>query len=90
MLLSEILEGADVFSIESCGYSSSFSFGYDVDNGPHMWKLSYPESAGSNQSPVNIVTRLAVVVQSSQPLKWIGYRSQPVSMSMANDGNSGK
>lgn len=90
LLLSEIVDGADMFSFESCGYSTSFSFGYDSENGPHKWKLLFPECNGCNQSPINIVTRLAAVLQSSEPLKWSGYRSQPTSMLLENDGNSGK
>ncbi|XP_043479633.1 carbonic anhydrase 1-like [Leptopilina heterotoma] len=88
LLLSEIVDGVDMFSMESCGYSNSISFGYDNENGPHKWKLLFPESDGCSQSPINIVTRLAVVLQSSEPLKWSGYRSQPTSMSLENDGNS--
>lgn len=79
-----------MFSMESCGRSNSISFGYGNENGPHKWKLLFPESNGCSQSPINIVTRLAVVLQSSEPLKWSGYHSQPTSMLLENDGNSGK
>ncbi|XP_015524303.1 carbonic anhydrase 3 [Neodiprion pinetum] len=88
LLLTEILDWTQLFAPLDCQHSPVFIFGYADHNGPHTWKLSYPESGGSSQSPVNIVTRSACVVQPSEPLKWRGYSIQPVSMTMANDGNN--
>ncbi|XP_032667381.1 carbonic anhydrase 1-like [Odontomachus brunneus] len=66
----------------------TFSFGYAHKNGPHTWKDLYPESAGSNQSPINITTRYAIVVQPSEPLRWINYNSVPLSTTLSNDGHT--
>lgn len=54
-----------------------------------MWKLLYPDSNGSNQSPINIATQLVVVVQPSEPLRWNGYDKGPLSMTIANNENNG-
>ncbi|XP_076678679.1 carbonic anhydrase 1 [Andrena cerasifolii] len=90
LLLTEILDWTQLFSwVESeCNFLEGFTFGYTDRNGPHMWKVLYPESNGSNQSPINITTRLAVVVQPSEPLRWIGYNNGPLSMTIANNGNN--
>lgn len=90
LLLTEILDWTQLFAPLNCQHSPVFIFGYADHNGPHTWKLSFPESGGCSQSPINIVTRSACVVQPSEPLKWRGYSIQPVSMTMTNDGNSGK
>ncbi|XP_020299957.1 carbonic anhydrase 1-like isoform X2 [Pseudomyrmex gracilis] len=66
----------------------SYSFGYAGRYGPHTWKDLYPESKGSNQSPINITTRLAVVVQPVEPLRWSNYNTVPMSMTIANDGHT--
>ncbi|EFN75380.1 Carbonic anhydrase 7 [Harpegnathos saltator] len=66
----------------------NFSFGYAHENGPHTWKNLYPESAGSNQSPINITSRQAIVVQPHEPLQWSNYNSIPLSMSLSNDGHT--
>ncbi|KAH0952267.1 hypothetical protein HN011_004026 [Eciton burchellii] len=66
----------------------AYSFGYAHQNGPHTWKDLYPESSGCNQSPINIVTRLAVVVQPSERLQWSNYNSGPLSMTITNDGHT--
>ncbi|KAG7190970.1 hypothetical protein KM043_007020 [Ampulex compressa] len=57
-------------------------------NGPHTWKILYPESKGNNQSPINIATRLAVVVEPSEALRWTGYNVPPSSMIIMNDKNT--
>jgi len=36
--------------------SRSFAFGYEDHNGPHIWPQFFPESLGSNQSPINVQT----------------------------------
>lgn len=54
-----------------------------------MWKLLYPDSNGSNQSPINIATQLVVVVQPSEPLRWNGYDKGPLSTTIANNENNG-
>lgn len=54
-----------------------------------MWKLLYPDSNGGNQSPINVTTQLAVVVQPSEPLRWSGYDKGPLSMTITNNENNG-
>lgn len=91
LLLTEILDWTQLFSWMENDYRPlAFSFGYAHQNGPHTWKDLYPESTGSNQSPINITTRLAIVVQPSEPLRWSNYNSGPLSMTIANDGHTGK
>lgn len=90
LLLIEILDWAQLFPwIENECQLSRFAYGYSFRNGPHTWKVLYPASNGSNQSPINITTRLAVVVQPSEPLRWTGYNKGPLSMTIANNGNNG-
>lgn len=90
LLLTEVLDWTQLFRWmeNECNFPS-FAFGYTDRNGPHMWKLLYPDSNGSNQSPINITTQLAVVVQPSEPLRWNGYDKRPLSMIIANNGNNG-
>ncbi|XP_018402715.1 PREDICTED: carbonic anhydrase 1-like, partial [Cyphomyrmex costatus] len=89
LLLTEILDWTQLFAwMENDYRSPAFSFGYAHQNGPHTWKDLYPESTGSNQSPINITTRLAVVVQPSEPLRWSNYNSGPLSMTITNDGHT--
>ncbi|KAL0104585.1 hypothetical protein PUN28_017378 [Cardiocondyla obscurior] len=89
LLLTEILDWPQLFSwMENDYHLPAFSFGYAHPNGPHTWKDLYPESAGYNQSPINITTRLAVVVQPSEPLLWSNYNNGPLSMTIANDGHT--
>ncbi|XP_076629931.1 carbonic anhydrase 1 [Colletes latitarsis] len=89
LLLTEILDWAQLFPwVGSESHFPGFTFGYSERNGPHMWKVLYPASNGSNQSPINITTRLAVVVQPSEPLRWTGYNKGPLSMTIANNGNN--
>jgi len=96
LLLTEILDWTQLFTwmedavIHLDYRSPAFSFGYAHQNGPHTWKDLYPESTGSSQSPINITTRLAVVVQPSEPLRWSNYNSEPLSMTIANDGHTGE
>lgn len=54
-----------------------------------MWKLLYPDSNGGNQSPINVTTQLAIVVQPSEPLRWSGYDKGPLSMTITNNENNG-
>ena len=90
LLLTEVLDWTQLFPwVENECNFPSFTFGYTDRNGPHMWKLLYPDSNGSNQSPINITTQLAVVVQPSEPLRWNGYDKRPLSMIIANNGNNG-
>ncbi|KAK9303675.1 hypothetical protein QLX08_004682 [Tetragonisca angustula] len=89
LLLTEVLDWTQLFPwVENECNFPSFAFGYTDRNGPHMWKLLYPDSNGSNQSPINITTQLAVVVQPSKPLRWNGYDKRPLSMIIANNGNN--
>ncbi|XP_011167820.1 carbonic anhydrase 1 [Solenopsis invicta] len=89
LLVTEILDWTQLFEWMENDYRPlDFSFGYAYQNGPHTWKDLYPESTGSNQSPINIITRLAVVVQPSEPLQWSNYNSGPLSMTIANDGHT--
>ncbi|XP_024946140.1 carbonic anhydrase 1 [Cephus cinctus] len=91
LLLTEMVDWSQLFLSANNHRPSGdhiLPFGYASHNGPHTWKKTYPHSGGSNQSPINITSRSAIVVQLSEPLKWSGYRTQPVFMTMANDGNS--
>ncbi|XP_014469159.1 PREDICTED: carbonic anhydrase 1-like [Dinoponera quadriceps] len=89
-LLFEIVDWIEVFTWPENDENilPTFSFGYAHKNGPHTWKDLYPESAGNNQSPINISTRYAIVVQPSEPLRWSSYNSSPLSMSLSNDGHT--
>lgn len=90
LLLTEILDWTQLFIwMENEYHPFSFSFGYAHRNGPHTWKDLYPESNGSNQSPINIITRYAIVMQPSEPLQWSNYNSGPLSMTITNDGHTG-
>ncbi|KZC12500.1 Carbonic anhydrase 1 [Dufourea novaeangliae] len=89
LLLTEILDWTQLFPwVENECHFPGFSFGYSDQNGPHRWKVLYPVSNGSNQSPINITTRFAVVVQPSEPLRWTGYNTGPLSMTVGNNGNN--
>lgn len=89
LLLTEILVWSQIFSwAENDPPSSGFTFGYTDLNGPHMWKALYPDSSGNNQSPINIKTNLAMVVQESDPLRWNGYNETPLAMLMENNGTN--
>lgn len=89
LLLTEVLDWTQLFPwAEECNFPR-YTFGYADRNGPHMWKLLYPDSNGSNQSPINVATRLAVVVQPSEPLRWTGYDKGPLSMTITNNENNG-
>ncbi|XP_068082943.1 carbonic anhydrase 1-like [Anabrus simplex] len=83
-VLSEFLDSYKQFSASKSG-KPVFSYGYESYNGPHMWKHEFPECAGENQSPVNIVTRQVVAVNSDSCLVWSGYSCQPLSMRMSNE-----
>ncbi|XP_012288830.1 carbonic anhydrase 1 [Orussus abietinus] len=88
LLLAEILDWSQFFPPSEIRSTLAFEFGYADHNGPHTWKMLYPLSRGSNQSPINITTRLATVVQPCESLKWNGYNARSSSMKMINDGNS--
>lgn len=91
LFLTEILDCTEFFKWkEDYERPPTFSFGYAHQNGPHTWKDLYPESTGSNQSPINIITRLALVMEPSESLKWNGYNNTPLSMTIANDGHTGR
>ncbi|XP_003699158.1 carbonic anhydrase 3-like [Apis florea] len=88
LLLTEVLDWTQLFPwAEECNFPR-YTFGYADRNGPHMWKMLYPDSNGSNQSPINVATRLAVVVQPSEPLRWTGYDKGPLSMTITNNENN--
>ncbi|XP_026830925.1 carbonic anhydrase 3-like [Ooceraea biroi] len=89
LLLTEILDWTQLFVwLENDYYPLAFSFGYAHQNGPHTWKDLYPDSSGSYQSPINIITRLAIVVQPSELLQWSNFNSGPLSMTITNDGHA--
>ncbi|XP_076759041.1 carbonic anhydrase 1 [Xylocopa sonorina] len=89
LLLTEVLSWTQLFPwMENECNISSFKFGYTDRNGPYTWKMLYPDSSGSNQSPINIATRLAIVVQPSEPLRWNGYNKGPLSMTISNNENT--
>ncbi|XP_014612121.1 PREDICTED: carbonic anhydrase 13-like [Polistes canadensis] len=89
LLSSELIKWSHVFSenslIQQCN-SPIILFGYVAHNGPHTWKVFYPESNGYNQSPINITTTIAI--EEYDEIEWIGHDEVPCSMIMANDGNS--
>ncbi|XP_016911536.1 carbonic anhydrase 3 [Apis cerana] len=88
LLLTEVLDWTQLFPwAEECNFPR-YTFGYADRNGPHMWKLLYPDSNGGNQSPINVTTQLAVVVQPSEPLRWSGYDKGPLSMTITNNENN--
>ncbi|KOC65727.1 Carbonic anhydrase 1 [Habropoda laboriosa] len=89
LLLTEVLDWTQLFPlVENVCNFPPFTFGYTDRNGPHTWRILYPDSNGINQSPINITTRLAIVVQPSKPLRWIGYKKKPLLMTVANNGNN--
>ncbi|XP_076650610.1 carbonic anhydrase 3 [Halictus rubicundus] len=89
LLLTDIFDWMQLFPwVETECHAPSFSFGYSDCNGPHTWKSMYQASNGSNQSPINITTRLAIVVQPSEPLRWTGYNKRPLSMTIMNNGSN--
>ncbi|KAL6434096.1 hypothetical protein ACFW04_005918 [Cataglyphis niger] len=89
LLLSEVWSWTQLFLCMKNDFClPTFSFGYAHQNGPHTWKDLYPGSTGNNQSPINIITRLTVVVQPSEPLRWINYNSVPQSMTITNNGHT--
>ncbi|XP_072743312.1 carbonic anhydrase 1 [Anoplolepis gracilipes] len=92
LLLSEVLNWIQLFLSPESDYFPvyplRFSFGYAHQNGPHTWKDLYPGSIGNNQSPINITTRFAVVVQPPEPLRWSNYNMEPLSMTIANNGHT--
>lgn len=91
LLLSEVWSWTQLFLCMKNDFClPTFSFGYAHQNGPHTWKDLYPGSTGNNQSPINIITRLTVVVQPSEPLRWINYNSVPQSMTITNNGHTGR
>nr|CAD7455518.1 unnamed protein product [Timema tahoe] len=60
----------------------------DFVHRPHTWRNKYPESLGQSQSPVNIVSHQAVIIHPSTDLVWHRHRSQPMSMTLMNDGHT--
>ncbi|XP_034178864.2 carbonic anhydrase 1 isoform X2 [Osmia lignaria lignaria] len=88
LLLTEVLDWTQLFPWVENECFPSFTFDYTDRNGPHMWKVLYPDSTGFNQSPINITTRSVVVVQPSEPLRWNGYNKAPLSISIMNNGNN--
>ncbi|XP_017882878.1 carbonic anhydrase 1-like isoform X2 [Ceratina calcarata] len=89
LLLTEVLDWTQLFPwVESDCKLTSFKYGYKDHNGPYIWKILYPACSGSNQSPINIATQLAVVVQPSDPLRWSGYKDEPLSITITNNENN--
>nr|XP_012148570.1 PREDICTED: carbonic anhydrase 1-like [Megachile rotundata] len=88
LLLTEVLDWTQLVPWVESECFPSFTFDYTDRNGPHTWKVLYPDSSGNNQSPINITTRSAVVVQPSEPLHWVGYDKGPLSMVILNNGNN--
>lgn len=43
----------------------------------------------THESTVNIITRQAIVIEVSEPLRWNGYGVLPVVMTMTNSGDTG-
>lgn len=100
MLLMELLDWSCIVAALECSLDGSSSripqcaalgpFVYSECSGPSVWKGCYPDARGCEQSPVNIVARCASVLMPSEPLKWCRYFQEPISMNLANDGNTGR
>ena len=62
---------------------------FDYTN-PDDWSEDYPECGGSRQSPINIdIQDVKMMENKSQPLGGSGYDTQPLSMTITNNGHSG-
>ncbi|XP_069687684.1 carbonic anhydrase 1-like [Periplaneta americana] len=88
-LLSEILECSGLIS---CGgrHKSNIIYGYSNHNGPDTWINHFPHCGGENQSPININTCQAIVVNPSDALEWDNYTVAPYFMNITNDGHTVK
>ncbi|XP_021916686.1 carbonic anhydrase 1-like isoform X2 [Zootermopsis nevadensis] len=56
--------------------------------GPHTWRNYYPECDGKNQSPINLMTKKALVVNDSDDLLWFNYHIPPSCIKIFNDGQT--
>jgi hypothetical protein len=56
----------------------------------HTWRNEYPEGDGENQSPINLTTNRAVVVNPRDQLLWQNYGTAPIYMNITNDGYTGE
>lgn len=87
----ELLDWSCIAAALECSRSSTpTTFVYGECTGPSEWKRVYADARGREQSPVNIVSRCASVLMPSEPLKWHKYCLEPISMNLANDGNTGE
>ncbi|CAG2063141.1 unnamed protein product, partial [Timema podura] len=87
-LLSELMDWGHLIT-SLAKHRPVVNYGYSHEDGPHTWRNKYPESLGQSQSPVNIVSHQAVIIHPSNDLVWHRHRSQPMSMTLMNDGHTG-
>ncbi|KAJ9583189.1 hypothetical protein L9F63_022460 [Diploptera punctata] len=88
-LLTEILDWTQLFSCAE--YQKPIiiiNYGYTSHNGPQTWQNQFPEFVGNNQSPINIETTQAIVMNCSEPLVWQNYDINPIIMNVTNDGHT--
>ncbi|XP_031777947.2 carbonic anhydrase-like [Nasonia vitripennis] len=90
MLLMEVLDWSCLMASLDCPEAKAVAqpFLYGDASGVESWSCAYPEARGREQSPINIVTREATVLAPAKPLKWQGYRDEPLGASLLNDGNT--
>nr|CAD7438193.1 unnamed protein product [Timema bartmani] len=86
-LLSELMDWGHLIT-SLAKHRPVVNYGYSHEDGPHTWRNKYPESLGQSQSPVNIVSHQAVIIHPSTDLVWHRHRSQPMSMTLMNDGHT--
>ncbi|XP_057331686.1 carbonic anhydrase 1-like [Microplitis mediator] len=91
-LISEILERTKLLTTSENDPINSplnviIDSGIDCTN-PDDKSESESVVEGSNRLPIDIETRRVAVIELCEPLKWHGYSSQPVAMTMTNDGSS--
>uniref|UniRef100_A0A1B6C8Q8 Alpha-carbonic anhydrase domain-containing protein n=1 Tax=Clastoptera arizonana TaxID=38151 RepID=A0A1B6C8Q8_9HEMI len=66
--------------------SNKLTYGYNLHNGPSVWKVCFPDSIGDNQSPINIDTECSISVGLCTKLKTYNWDTLPKSMSIQNTG----
>lgn len=57
--------------------------------GAETWKNKYPTCGGRSQSPINIKSQ-KLIATNARALVWKNYKKVPESMTLANEGITGK
>ncbi|PNF35599.1 hypothetical protein B7P43_G02400 [Cryptotermes secundus] len=57
----------------------------DLDVGPDVWPLEYPQCSGARQSPINLEADDMYRLVVSKQLRWHGYRTRPHSLTLTNN-----